>query len=857
MLGGADINIGPALAPGQERVIRARITIDWEKDSTWDGPGNTFTDEIEDLSMDVQADAGLPDEVTGTPSVGSTELRFTVSGRDLATGLELWRLFSPFTVGGPYRKVDLSGAALKYDVIVSHASGASTIRRFTGWVKSIDPDQKTGTVKIVAANHLHLQGKRVTLPRWARHVPHQPQLPHLDVWEIPEEDRMENAPLSFAWLWQYVLRQCGAMPGPSYRPGCVWFSSGYGGMIPEVGSWSDFQAGRSFQRQGLCAYRYPGVWNDETFWSRNVDNHPELDFHAPWLESYPYIGPLSVFDSYSQAGATTQIVPTTSPRYLNGGSWLGLKSGSASAFAKLDVYMDSWQYVLGTYNPVAEPDMASIRLTVGPSTTTLLIRSSGAGAATRTLTYATPANVATNLVYVSYEVDFSNPANSRLWFGNTLATPTGNTGTLSTYPTVHGDEGFGADKSKCRIWLRDARYLNAEVWQSSTAHTGNRIATWSNTDYGRKDFAIVNTGLTTQWSDIVGLPLTTHWIPAVTHVPNRKDVDAWELLQEMVKAANATLMIDAYGGLRIIPQIPVERYEARLGQPMPRLTADSVSGFSWRTRRDAYRDSIRYGASPARAIVDIAFEAEHAKQFMAIPPASMGVWRETSYIMPPGDDVISLEAGQLFLKVANEPKDTWGTQGFHMSILNGQPYSNTADWIDGDCIVYDLGRQDVYKITLVNKGGVGVPVYLAMATMGTEINEPGMILLGMKKITDPVSYGIVGSGSRLLDLPVSDFHSAPWTFSQTYTSLLARTSRLVPQCDDLTVPGDPRYELYDFVRLESEGLGAVAMVTGMREEFSPSSGYRHTYTVRMLSAPGDWLLGVSGVSELGISTYLS
>lgn len=859
-----------ALSPGRERILRGVVEVDWAKDSSWSGPASLLGDQIESMVLQDQTDAAMPDEVNGVVSASSTLATIVISGADPATELPYWRLFSPFLSSGPFLGKDLSGAAIRISCRTDGAAVTATTRMFTGWVQSVTPDRSSGTVTITAANHLHLLGKTVTLPRWARNIPVDvPTLPTNGLWNTPDEDRRENAPLSFAWLFQYVMRQCDALPGPSYRPGCIWFSSGYGGMIPEVGRYTDINVSRSFMNQGVVAYNVPSSWTNN---DRAIGRFSEL---APGDNSWFVHGYASSapFDIYSQSGTTVQVTDG-GPRYMNGGAWLRRASSTAADFsAKQELWLDTKGAILSGPN-VPEADAAIIRLTATSTNTVLQIRGQGSGAAVRTHSVATPIPLDT-LVYVSWEVDLLNPTNSRIWYDNTEQSR-GVSGSLSTWPVTNAQPPWVTNRA--RIWGRGLAYMNAELWQASTLSTGPRVPVWANTDYQRKDFAIVTgTGTSLLYSDIKGQAEGSgnlSWLPAVTWIPNRQDYSAWNLLKELCAAAQATMFIDEFGGLRIIPQTAMRILEDRASDsttfPRETITADSLANLSVRSNWDGVRDSIRYGYRTGRAFLTTVFEAPDAASFsIAGRPGAEGTIRSQLFDFTAPDDVINTtKTGSALTRwTGTLPPERWGQEGVAFASYEGWPPLDTeVAAIDAAAYVLDTGRQDRLRLLIDNKDPNRIfaargAVTLAEYNNGVrrEPTQPALRVRGLKRVLESVGYDQTGQGTRSLSIPVSDWHSCPWSFTATWNAMLARTTRYVPIADDISLPGDPRRQLYDLFTLkDDEGMGslAVGQIIGRTSTFSTSDGFRQTLSVRLLMVPGEWFLGSTGFSELGQTTTL-
>src|SRR6187551_535276 len=878
MLQFTDTNLDSALAAGQERFIRPVLLIDWLKVDSWGGlnPGTKITsDELINVTCQDDVSGGLPDEVTGRPTYSSTVLTATFSGTyyDLSVQGEepLWRLFSPWNRNSPYHGLTLEGAAVRLVNQTETEAGRTETRRFTGWIDSYTVDRVQGTVTIVAKNNLHLLGRKVTLPRWARITNVKRSLPHISGWDIPDEDRMENAPLTAAYLFQNVLRQCQAMPGPDPHDGCIWSSSGYGGLIPEIGALGSADSCHSYMSQGISQYVYPGNWEYPNF------NRTITAYGGPGMPGTPYhrttqgSGSSSdLFDSYSQSGTTVEIHPNIDPRYMNGGLWVVFPSTDSGGFIRQDIFF-SGPGITGTST---ETESAMIRLHVGSGSTTLMIKDDDlvSTPVSRTLTVATPTAKDT-FVYVSWEVDFQNPANSRIWYNNVLQT-TSSSGSLSTYPRL--DPGLDLYLPLARVWARGggSGWQDAEVWRTGIISTGDRIRTWSNTSYGRKDFAIVNGGFDgakmceSDFTTFSGSRELGGSMPRVTYIPARTDVDAWGLLVEMATAFQMAMWIDNYGGLRIIPQQVLEGLENRLLDPRQEIDGDQLQGISLTSASDNVRKTILYDEQRGQAAFGVVFDCTDPWQFRCNASSNI------NYTVPANDLFIS-SSRHWYLNVApgtvgaggghsyaeDGGKERWGYSGFMATQEDGYAGNESPiTTLSTFAAVVPIGLgQTAFGLRIENAHTQ--KVFLAMGNDGTEPPNQGALLVpGMYNRLDNVTRRSLGPGDKSLSLPRSQFHSSSWTLAPTVQSLLTRASRNIPRADDVTVPGDPRREVYDMLELKDPDGGidvVLAQVIGRSDSWSPSEGYTQVLSIRLTVTPGSWLLGISEFSELGENTYLS
>lgn len=870
MLQFTDSNLDAALAPGQERTIRPLLLVDWLQDGLYNSPASSLTsDNLISVNLIDDVDSGLPDEVNGRPTASSTTLQATIHG---AIGeLSLWQLFSPWFRDSPYHGRRLEGSAVRYEMSTATTGGSTATRMFTGWIASVRADRNSGTVTITAKNNLHLLGHPVTLPRWARQTGVSYALDHLGYpgFYIPNEDRMENAPLTAAYLIQNVLRQCDAVPGPSIRSNAIWFNSGYGGMLPErgaLGAQEGAGQGGTYMSQGIMSYNFPQNWGYPNY-NRDILSFSELGFPSPFANADQVAGSSSdVFDVYGHSSATVEVLPTSGqPRFLHGGAWVRIPSGDSGAFVKQTVFFDPGGA------KTSDADRAAVELVVGASNTTLTIRNSAPSVVRRVGTVSTPTTKDT-LVYVSWEMDLQLPANMRIWYNNVLQSRT-LSGALATYPTL--DPAWVNDtvyRTQCRIHLRHAGFLNAEIWQSTNTDTGDRVPVWSNTDYQRKDFAFINGGfygaqaIPSDYRTYGGFYEGGGYMPCVTHIPIRESVDAWELLKEMCAAFNMSMWIDAYGGLRIVTQGILGLLEQRLLDPRKSLDGDSLQGFSMNTAFDNVRDRIVYQAKEGRSTGAYGFPAYSAK---TATQYTCGPGETVHYRISFPDETINVPANFYRLNIGslggggwtyNWPVNNWGGRGFMATDDNGDAGTASAVW-PVYCALQDVGASQSY-VDMDIASTHTKRIWLAIATgvsPGSGLpSSPGLLLPGNTKQIDEVLTYSLGTGAQLLQIPLSEFHSAPWTMTKTYQALLARSSQQVPRAEDLVVPGDPRREIYDLLTLRDPDGGVdkvIAQIVGRQSQWAQGVGFQQTLTIRILFAPDTWLMEIDGFSEADQTTY--
>src|SRR6185436_8527987 len=91
-------------------------------------------------------------------------------------------------------------------------------------------------------------------------------------------------------------------------------------------------------------------------------------------------------------------------------------------------------------------------------------------------------------------------------------------------------------------------------------------------------------------------------------------------------------------------------------------------------------------------------------------------------------------------------------------------------------------------------------------------------------------------------------------------SLLADTAKPHPFFQTLEIPGDPRVQLQDTVRIDDEVLGGpiFASIVGIRRTLSKREGVHDAYTLRTFGAiGGSWIMGDPVFSIMGSTTIVS
>ena len=126
--------------------------------------------------------------------------------------------------------------------------------------------------------------------------------------------------------------------------------------------------------------------------------------------------------------------------------------------------------------------------------------------------------------------------------------------------------------------------------------------------------------------------------------------------------------------------------------------------------------------------------------------------------------------------------------------------------------------------------------------------------------TESTSYSNTqtSKGGQPLVLARNDWRTHDLSVNEIAQSLQTDVGQAIPIIDPVEVRCDPRLQLNDLVTIKSQRVGTIpTAVLGYKRVVRKGEHPTDTLTLRPLVAPGHWLLGHPGGSELGVTTKLS
>lgn len=166
--------------------------------------------------------------------------------------------------------------------------------------------------------------------------------------------------------------------------------------------------------------------------------------------------------------------------------------------------------------------------------------------------------------------------------------------------------------------------------------------------------------------------------------------------------------------------------------------------------------------------------------------------------------------------------------------------------------ITNVGTQDAWLVSPANY--VDIPVGTPSLWIG------GVPVTQANTLTS--DSGAVASGEVLYAFPGNDWIQDSDTADELQSDLLKDQLYPTPQLTSVAISPDPRIELMDRVRIQDpslSGMDEYVVIWGSNTSLSIDDSNALTYTqsidARPVGPPGAWILGISGRSELGSTTY--
>jgi hypothetical protein len=849
--------LAAALATGQARRFEYVFKVDWARNGLYADPNSDLSVCFSEALIDRQLAGNLPEELEVTEGYAAAQVTIKLEGY-APDGTPVVRLFSPYS--GLYPgTVSAVGTPCYLDVIVITSSGPVTIRQFTGVVHHGAPLRTDGAVTLVLRDYSDSLAVPINLPAWAA----DGRLRRGNF----SADQADSGTILLSWLIDYVMRLGGFRQGPAWHPNALigWTLSGSG--LPEVGHFSITDAHVPLREDiyDLTYYDWqiPNVTPAGAVADVWRDSPSGVAVTGIYLPNWFLSTEVAVRGNAHAASLCGPLTYGSNNSNLLGFSWQAeVDTGQTSIFmspSEIRLHLEDVRY-----DPTGDyyTSYAYMRLTHGSGDVRLVFVEHGW---VKTWQWAATINpVPTRWVNVYGVLRFASTGITPYLFVNGVSValsvvsnpawpPVAMAFGIPTTSTNHGRiEAFGPVN-------------NAQIFYQHNTLIGDLIAP----DYGLGNAASVS---------VSALRLNS--------IPKRRWDSAWSLLRELATADLGALYITEYGVVTFDSRADILARQTTATSDMT-LTLDQVSDLgpsaditsvinhlSWQlTVREA---EITYNGSGVASV------------FATSNPWELAVPAGTTYadvIQYLSDDIeqvriggVSYEPRAMGYLAGGGANPDWAewmqyyTPGFfgdgYAPYVPGSRASPSVQPVPAASVTalvelgYIDGDTDPSRIRLTLANASAFDAYYAVDDRTPFLHVAGVRVITKSRIPRDLFHipSVVRYGYRTATLEGGVWLQDELTVTPLAQGLINYTAKPHPAFQALELPGDPRRQLQDTVRIEDPVLGGpiFASVVGIRRRLAKREGITDNLTLRTYGPSGPaWIMGDPDFSIMGRTTYVT
>lgn len=801
---------------GTERVIRAKVRVDWNRDGQFDHELSNLDRFIDEIETDRSLEGSAPEEILLIEGASASELRMTLHGD--VDGYPLVYVFSPYNKEGPLQGVQKVDAEIKYSLIVDTPLGSFEYPQFIGNLRTITPDRGASTVEITALDRAEKMRKSIQLPPFA--ISYE----HIAYGEI------DSQYVRSQWVIDHALRMCDigvSDKRPTTRQelgligdaldGPLVFVTGNGSYLPSIG----FLDNPNYAS-------FPNVGNP--MFNENAPAHPDADPSDPKPLALAGVG------TPVESGVATS---TTA----GGGNYKGYLPYWVADVERLNPY--AVHYFGLTFNLQDNPEPIG-------SIAKYLVFQIILGAGTYLNGYVQAGQF-------WMEKLFSDDGNLDVEVGPSVAIPTSGdhvdifamwdlTPGRSRYyarcgsNTNGGWQNVGTPIPRPAVWWQFFEDIKGRF-------TVGQAVSISNIYYGTSgdpsrpvdDFAQM-------WRTPTYLAKCDQGLNLFSYIPSSKRQEAWNLVKEVAGAEFGSVFWDEVGEFNFWNWGTML---AKRDEIVRTYSLDHVEGLKVSNTLDSVRNVFSLTTKQKRSSMGPvhAYSSSDISEFY-IPPRTTKIY--TVWV----DDLVSPLTWYLtrYASMNNQqglPKwpENDNVHGFIVQYLSGGAWSEfnqhgspsvkASFTMDGH-IQIKITNDTIYPMRM-SQGWPGDGVQegndpaAKLEFNGTIIHSPTDLTFNHRNEDSIAKYG-----ERVLELSGDWYQDGTWE-SGMLDLITPRTGEPVPTTDAITVAGDPRLQLADCIRVtdDNQGMGDMDLqVFGINRKFSREDGLVDTLTVEMVP-PGD------------------
>jgi len=798
------------------RRFRHRLRIDWNGDGLYAHALSELSKFVQDAEVDRALKGSAPENVMLIEGSSAAQLKFTLAGTDVTSGLVFPAVFSPYNGLSPLYLKQQIGAEVLYDIGVDTVLGTVFYPQFVGNLSTITPNRTDGEVHFTALDRVEKLRKPVTLAPWAVS----------DYWNNLGRTVAQRADTTV--FIDACLQQCN-VSSTKYRPstrfemglpdsgtvdGVGVFVSGNNGIMPTIG-WVD----------NAQAVTYPT--NANPMYQRSAQPHPNSPDQTNKANAFAAMG------SNTDGNYLRYWVANRDLTKLEGSHFFGFVFSTAAGFPNSSWHVTAPDTVLLEYQMGGN---WSTKIRVQNNQMWLTITNGNTATVYSTAKVNIPSGQESVEVYATVCPSYTFGSTAYIRVGSNSST-FGSLGfTLSgTYPFQSLQ---GLLEVTHRVAMFDICYSFRNFGQTSLAPENNL---WRQASYA----AVLDTGLNT-----------------LSFNPGVNGQDAWEVITDLAAAEFGSVFWDENGVFRFWNYSTVK---AKQDITTRSIGLKDVSGLEISNSLDSVRNiySVQATSHTAQGAPKRIFEATSVDQFM-VPGGTTKDFilfiDDAQFSQPfrlPRRTVVPTgqPAGDTFAQWS----DQWTEHAYNIQFLYGDGWRE-PNFTNVTLNVYTFFNDQGQLILRVQNNWTETSRFAVGNGPGQNVqtdNKPALRIDGTKiNKGQDVTFRSIDSGSVGTYGPRNFEAKGDW-YQQSYADeglmsvLIPRTAKPIPTTQNVEIPGDPRLQLADTLGvLDPDGLGdnLRMQIFGINRKLARDGGLTDTLSVELLRPPGQ---GIWDSSQYG------
>lgn len=787
--------LGEVAVSDGERSLLVSLRVDWNRNGLYNHALSDMSEFVYSATTDRALQGAAPAELGFTSGSAAAELSVVVSGED-SLGRSLASIFSPYQIDSPFWTLEPVGVEIEYELgLDTVAYGVLWYPQFIGNIRTISPDRGANSVEITALDRVEVLRNTVLFPQWAvseMHVTQGRTLAQLMESHYLIDHAIRHCDVSTSPVRPFRYEDIGV--GDPVLTTTQAFISGNGGK-PAIIGWEDNPTRQEFPdtEHGVLMYEaigethpfapFPSV-KPKVFAA--IGNKPNDDMLLWWIKDR---------DEINAVGSIVCGFTLIKDIGQNASYYLTMPDTKVAAFRSRDE--QEYQIWMGggeVWTEFERQGPTPIGF-IGPSV-------------------VLPAD---DIVHIHVAWDVYHPSGPQVY----VAAEGTNSGVqdlgLPQTSVQSDDELAGLVEISHQVAMQDVYFTTTNIGSVGAGLTLKpRPATYA---------ASLDPGLN-----------------RLSFMPMRNKPQAWDVCKAVADAELGAVFWTEDGKFVFWN---FDTLQTKANTIVREITLDDLRALGITRSLDSVRNIYAMEKQKARAVVGTIYVSQDVDEFYVPARTEKKFELFLNTVVSPTPAFVTR-----YKSTSPDPVSTWNDDVQHGYVMQFEVSPGVWEEAVG------LGTNGVDITSYYNdKGNVVVKIWngwegpIRLALGNGDDSKPAFHLGGSGLIDyDPQTEVLRNDASvakymaRSLDLS-GELYQDMSNYNNIVSKFLARTNSPIPSSDQIVIPGDPRLQLGDAIRVrDTKGFGEYfdVQIYGITRTFSVDDGLTDTLSVQMVPAGGKW-----------------